>query len=107
MVGDVIYKNRYTWNREKNEINKQKHKISFETASNVFDDPFHYEVYDERNSVDEERYKVTGAVTGLVNGIFVTVSVTYRDNLIRIFSAREADPMTIRSYYELLKSIIG
>jgi uncharacterized DUF497 family protein len=104
---DVIYKDRYIWDRRKNEMNKVKHKISFETASNVFDDPFYYEVYDGQNSIIEDRFKVTGAITGLVNGNFVTVSVTYRDPLIRIFSAREADPVTIRSYYEAIESILG
>jgi uncharacterized DUF497 family protein len=72
----------------------------------VFDDPFAYEVYDEKNSAGEDRYKVTGMIAE-VCGVLVTVSVTYRDNLIRIFSAREADPATIRGYYENIESFLG
>jgi uncharacterized DUF497 family protein len=75
---DVVYKNRYVWTRFKNEMNKQKHHIGFETACLVFDDPFYTEVFDEDNSVFEERFNVTGSVTGLINNALVTVSVVYR-----------------------------
>lgn len=30
---------KFEWDEEKNIINKEKHKISFETAAYVFDDP--------------------------------------------------------------------
>jgi len=82
---DVIFKNRYVWNCYKNDINLRKHHLSFETASLVFDDPFHTEEFDEENSVVEERFNITGSVTGLVNNTLVTVSVVYRGDLIRIF----------------------
>jgi len=97
---DVIYKNRYVWNRYKNDLNQQKHHLSFETASLVFDDPFHTEEFDEENSITEERFNVTGSVTGLINNTLITVSVVYRGDLIRIFSARDADPVEVRDYYE-------
>jgi uncharacterized DUF497 family protein len=102
MDDDVYYKDKFVWSRQKNDLNKRKHHISFETASLVFDDPFYMEVYDEENSVDEERFRVTGTVTGLIGGSYVTVSVTYRGRLIRIFSARDAVPEEIRSYIEIL-----
>jgi len=97
---DEIYKNRYVWNRHKNELNKRKHHLSFETASLVFDDPFHVEEFDEENSAAEERFNVTGSVTGLINNTLVTVSVVYRGDLIRFFSARDADSSEVRDYYE-------
>jgi uncharacterized DUF497 family protein len=102
MIGpdDVIYKKRYIWNCYKNDLNQRKHHLSFETASLVFDDPFHTEEFDEENSVMEERFNVTGSVTGLVNNTLVTVSVVYRGDLIRIFSARKADPLEVQDYYE-------
>jgi uncharacterized DUF497 family protein len=103
----TVYKDRYIWNNEKNELNQKKHGISFEEAVGVFDDPFSYEVFDEDNSLDEDRYRVTGAITGFVNGRFVTVSVTYRDELIRIFSARDAEPAEIEEYNDGVKSILG
>ncbi len=99
-VDDVIYKKRYVWNRFKNELNQRKHHLSFETASLVFNDPFHTEVFDEENSTVEERYNITGSVTGLINNALITVSVVYRGDLIRIFSARKADTLEVRDYYE-------
>ena len=108
MIGpdDVIYKNRYVWNRHKNDLNKRKHHLSFETASLAFEDPFHIEEFDEANSVVEERFNITGSVTGLVNNTLVTVSVVYRGDLIRIFSARDAGPMEVRDYYEQFQTYL-
>ena len=89
MIGqdDVIYKNRYVWNRYKNDLNQRKHHLSFELASLAFDDPFHIEEFDEENSIVEERFNIT-------------VSVVYRGDLIRIFSARNASPTEVADYYE-------
>ena len=103
----TVYKERYIWSNEKNDLNKQKHNISFEEATGVFDDPFSYEAFDEENSFDEDRYRVTGTVTGIIQGRFVTVSVTYRDELIRIFSARDAESKEIEEYNNGVKSIFG
>ena len=102
MIGpdDVIYKNRYVWNRFKNDMNQRKHHLSFETASLAFDDPFHIEEFDLENSITEERFNITGSVTGLINNALVTVSIIYRGDLIRIFSARDASPMEVEDYYE-------
>ena len=99
-LDDVIYKNRYVWNRHKNTLNQQKHHLSFETAALAFEDPFHVEEFDEKNSITEERFNVTGSVTGLINNTLVTVSVVYRGDLIRIFSARDAGPAEVRDYFE-------
>jgi uncharacterized DUF497 family protein len=109
MIGpdDIIYKNRYVWGRHKNDLNKRKHRISFETASLVFDDPFHNEVFDDKNSITEERFNVTGSITGLINNVLVTVSVVYRGDLIRLFSAREADIKEVQDYYEQLQEYLG
>ena len=103
----TIYKDRYIWNNEKNELNIKKHGISFEEATAVFDDPFSIEVFDEENSMDEDRFRVTGTITGIVHGRFVTVSVTYRDELIRIFSARDADTKEVEEYNNGVRSILG
>ena len=97
---DVIYKNRYVWGRHKNNLNQRKHHLGFETAVLAFDDPFHIEEYDEENSVWEERFNVTGSVTGLINNTLVTVSVVYRGDLIRIISARKAISAEVGAYYE-------
>ena len=104
---DVIYKNRYVWNRYKNDSNQRKHHFSFETASLVFDDPFNIEEYDDRNSIWEERFNVIGSVTGLINDTLVTVTVVYRGDLIRIFSARKAISAEVKEYYEQFQNSFG
>jgi uncharacterized DUF497 family protein len=104
---DVIYKNRYVWDRHKNNLNKRKHHLSFKIASLAFNDPFHIEEYDEENSVWEERFNVTGSVTGLINNALVTVSVVYRGDLIRIISARDAGPSEVEDYYEQFQDYFG
>jgi uncharacterized DUF497 family protein len=73
----------------------------------VFDDPFHVEEFDEENSIVEERFNITGSVTGLINNALVTVSVVYRGDLIRIFSARNADSAEVRDYYEQFQEYIN
>jgi len=103
MYDDVIYKGRYIWNRLKAEINCRDYKITFEKATEVFDDPFFVEEYDEANSVNEDRYNITG----FVKGMYTTVSFTLRDNLTRIFSAREADGDEEEAYNENIRRYIG
>jgi uncharacterized DUF497 family protein len=39
----------------KERAKQKKHGISFEEATGVFDDPFGYEMFDEDNSLDEDR----------------------------------------------------
>jgi len=105
--GDFIYKNRFIWDQNKNILNQRKHHLSFETASLVFDDPFYTEEFDEENSISEERFNVTGSVTGLINNTLVTVSVVYRNDYIRIFSARNADILEVRDYYEQFQNYLN
>ena len=51
---------RFEWDEDKNSINKEKHKISFETAVHVFDDPNYIEMFDFEHSVNEDRYIAIG-----------------------------------------------
>lgn len=103
MYDDVIYNGRFIWNRLKAEINRREHGITFEKATAAFDDPFFVEEYDEENSVNEDRYNITG----FVKGMYMTVSFTLRDNLTRIFSAREADNDEEEAYNENIRRYIG
>lgn len=52
----------FEWDEEKNEINKKKHGIDFNTAIRVFDDEDRLEIYDVEHSVDEDRYNTIGRV---------------------------------------------
>jgi uncharacterized DUF497 family protein len=100
---DVIYHGRFIWNRLKAGANHRKHGITFETATEVFDDPFCIEEYDEENSEHEDRYNIIG----FVKGGYITVSFTLRDNLTRVFSARKADIEEEEAYDENIRRYIG
>jgi len=45
MYDDVIYNGRFIWNRLKAQTNHNKHGITFEKATEVFDEPFFVEAY--------------------------------------------------------------
>ncbi len=88
---------RFEWNEVKNRRNLEKHKISFETARLVFDDP-HSRSIQDRLVDDEERWQTVGMIQGLI----VLVAHTYRaegeEEVIRIISARKATPAERRAY---------
>ena len=81
---------RFDWDRTKNETNRSKHGIDFETARLVFDDPFCL-TFVERVSGGEERWHAIGAIENIM--VLVVVH-TYREEhsheVIRIISARRA-----------------
>ncbi len=85
----------FEWDEEKNAINKQKHKISFETAAHVFDDPEYIEMYDFEHSVDEDRFIAIGMVGDIIFVVF-----TERRDKIRLISARLATDAERRLYYD-------
>ncbi len=51
---------KFEWDEEKDRINRQKHGISFETASYVFHDEYYIEMYDFEHSMEEDRYIAIG-----------------------------------------------
>jgi hypothetical protein len=54
----------FTWDERKNQINKQKHGISFETAVLVFDDAHQISLQD-RTVGGESRWQTIGVVNGI------------------------------------------
>ena len=78
----------FAWDERKNRANRKKHRISFETATLVFDDPFHISVQD-REVDGEVRWQTIGMVNG-VHLLLVAHTVDEEANLIRILSARKA-----------------
>lgn len=84
----------FEWDEDKNIINKQKRKISFETALHVFDDPDYIEIYDFEHSKDEDRYIAIGRVGDILFVVF-----TERGDNIRMISARLATDVERRLYY--------
>lgn len=63
---------------DNNTINKEKHKISFETAAYVFDDSYYIEMFDFEHSVDEDRYIAIGKVGDI---LFVVRSLYYDQDI--------------------------
>jgi len=61
---------KFELDEDKNTINKEKHKISFETAAYVFDDPYYIEMFDFEHSVDEVRYIAIGKVGDALRVVF-------------------------------------
>lgn len=73
------------WDDKKDEINKEKHGISFLTAAYVFTDENRVELFDEDYSYYEDRHAVIGLV-----GRLLFVVYTERWDVIRLISARVA-----------------
>ena len=86
---------KFEWDEDKNTINKEKHKISFETAAYVFDDPYYIEMFDFEHSVDEDRYIEIGKVGDVLFVVF-----TERKDTIRLISARLATNAERSLYYD-------
>ncbi len=77
-------------------INLAQHKVTFEVARGVFEDPFALDEIDDREDHGEERSNVLG----MADGRLLVVTYTYRDGAIRIISARRAEPHERRKYHE-------
>lgn len=93
---------RFRWDERKNHINRRKHRVSFETAALVFDDPYHVS-HLEREVEGESRWQTIGMAKGL--HVLLVVHTTpesdeddEKEESIRIISARKATPQERRIY---------
>ena len=89
---------KFEWDENKNQRNIKLHKIRFETAAKVFNDPFRIERFDTSHSDDEDRYIAIGEING--STFIVFVSYTERKEVIRLISARKATASERREYYD-------
>ncbi len=91
---------RFEWDERKNIRNRAKHRVSFETATLVFEDPRVVSILD-RTDENEERWHSIGRAGGIV---LLLVVHTFRgdenDEVARIISARKATPMERKIYEE-------
>ena len=78
----------FVWDERKNQLNKRKHHVSFETAVLVFDDPYHLTRQD-REVEGEPRWQTMGMVNG-IQVLLVAHTVSEDGEVIRIISARKA-----------------
>lgn len=83
-----IHGDLFVWNRDKAELNRRKHGVSFEEAAWIFGDPYFVLVDASRN--DEARDAAIG-FDRHARLLFV-VHIELHDSCIRIISARRADP---------------
>jgi uncharacterized protein len=92
----------FVWDEAKNLANQAKHRISFQTASRVFADPF---VIIEQDRIEngELRWQAWGMVDGHLFLLVAFVPSNEEDEnapveVIRIISARKAAPKERRHY---------
>lgn len=91
----IMQNDRFEWDEEKARRNLNKHGVSFEESTGVFDDP-NAIVESDNSDPFEERWATTGMTAGKI--LFV-VSTERCGNCIRIISARRATRHEEDRYY--------
>jgi uncharacterized protein len=86
----------FEWDDLKAENNFAKHGVTFEMARGAFRDAFAIELFDESAVYGEQRFQLIGMSEG--NLLFVAFAI--RGEVIRIISARGAEPYERRRYHE-------
>lgn len=87
----------FEWDKGKARTNLSKHKVSFEEAKTVFNDPLFIDFYDPDHSEDEERYIIIGQSE---QKRLLVVAYTEREQKIRLISARETTRAEKEAYEE-------
>ncbi len=88
---------KFTWDDNKASDNLMKHKVSFDEAKTVFDDPLFVDFYDPDHSDDERRYLIIGQSR---EGRILIVSYNERGKVTRLISARTATRRERKDYEE-------
>ncbi len=86
----------FEWDEIKAAKNYAVHGVSFEAARGVFKDPFAVEWLDNREPYGEDRF----VIISMAEGRLLYVAYTMRGEVIRIISARGAEPYERRRYHE-------
>lgn len=87
----------FEWNPDKAKINLEKHGVSFQEASTVFNDPLSITFPDPDHSIGENRYVIIGISRF---GQLLVISHTDRGEKVRIISARKTTQQERRFYEE-------
>ena len=91
----------WIWDRDKNDSNKRKHGIDFETAIQVFEDPFTKTVEDPH--FDEHRLRTLGMIDNTLVMVVHTLprfDPAIGGQVARIVTARRATRHERRTYEE-------
>lgn len=87
----------FEWDRQKALANRRKHKISFDEAITVFNDPLEITISDPDHSTEEARFVTLGESA---DGKLLVISHTARLGKIRIISCRKATASERKKYEE-------
>jgi len=90
---------RFEWDAKKAESNRRKHGKTFEEAETVFEDPYVLS-WKDRIIQGEQRWQTMG-YSSYQNLLFIAHTTTIEndeDEIIRIISARTAEPHERRVY---------
>jgi uncharacterized DUF497 family protein len=91
---------RVEWDEAKNEANKRKHGVSFESVAEMFAPEADYlQIFDPEHSTGEDRFISLGLVRG---GVVMVVTTEPEDAVIRIISARRATRREARFFAEFM-----
>lgn len=75
----------FEWDAAKAISNERKHGLGFTEASTVFSDPLAITFDDPDHSIGEERFVIFGKTS---TDKYIIVAYTWRENIIRLISAR-------------------
>jgi len=84
-----------TWEADKAKGNLEKHGVFFADAVPVLDDPYSITITDHESDPTEERFVTLGLD---IYGRLLAVVYTYRNEDIRLISARPATPREREQY---------
>ena len=87
----------WTWDPEKDRINRQKHRITFQTATGVFQDPG--ALLDPDPYAFEQRWRAIGRINGQTITVVYTLPEESGEQG-RIISARRATRLERTRYQE-------
>jgi uncharacterized DUF497 family protein len=92
----------FEWDNSKAQANLKSHKVGFEEAKTVFNDPFVVTYLDEGHSDDENRFISIGI--SFKSRVLLVVHTEREEQIdtivIRIISCRKATPLERRIYEE-------
>ena len=87
---------RFEWDEDKNKLNIEKHKLSFDNVSRLFVNPIRI-IIDDRIDYQEKRYIGFGI---LDDRLMVVVFTMRKNNIIRVISFRKANHREQKEYYK-------
>lgn len=82
---------KFSWDTDKEKLNRRKHGVTFFEACHVFADRNILTAYDEEHSMSEDRWVSIGQISdGKILVVVHTYAVTRKKEFVRIISARKA-----------------